>query len=76
MERALRILEEQFSGKGPLRMVELHAQCPDEAVRLSQGLTALFDCPDPFLAELSPVIGTHGGPGTLGVGVYAESLIR
>jgi DegV family protein with EDD domain len=75
VQRALQVLEERFEGQGLLRMMVLHAQCPDEAEQLAQSLREMFDCSDLYLAELSPVIGTHGGPGTLGVGAYAENLV-
>jgi len=73
--RALQVMAERFEGQGPLRMVVLHAQSPEEAEQLAQRVQERFDCSSLILGELSPVIGTHAGPGTVGLGGYAESLV-
>ena len=75
VRRALEVLAERFDGQGPLRLVVLHAQCPGEAEQLAQKMRELFTCASLDVAEISPVIGTHAGPGTLGLGGYAERLI-
>lgn len=75
VRRALEVLTERFDGQGPLRMMILHAQCPEEAEQLAQKVGELFTCTDLHLAEISPVIGTHAGPGTLGLSGYAERLV-
>jgi len=75
VRRALEVLTERFDGQGPLRMMVLHAQCPEEAEQLAQKVGELFTCTDLYMAEISPVIGTHAGPGTLGLSGYAERLV-
>ncbi|MEA3346082.1 MAG: DegV family protein [Chloroflexota bacterium] len=76
LRRALEMMRGRFNGQGPLRMAVLHAQCPEEAEQLVQRMKELFTCTDLYFAEINPVIGTHVGPGTLGVVGYPESLIR
>ena len=75
VRRALEVVAERFDGQGPLRMTVIHAQCPEEADELAQRMRDTFTCSNLHLAELSPVVGTHGGPGTLGLGGYAERLV-
>jgi len=75
VRRALEVLTERFDGQGSLRMMVLHAQCPEEAEQLADKVRELFTCTDLHLAEISPVIGTHAGPGTLGLSGYAERLV-
>jgi len=75
VQRALQVLAERFEGQGPLRLIVLHAECPEEAERLAQQVRETFTWTSLYLAEISPVIGTHGGPGTLGLGGYAERLV-
>lgn len=75
LRRALEVLEERFRGQDSLRMAVLHAQCPSEAEQLAQKVRERFGCMSPYLAEISPVIGTHCGPGTLGVAGYPERLV-
>ncbi len=45
-----------------------HIQAPDEAARLVARGRELFGTDPCFVSEVGPVIGTHVGPGLLGVG--------
>jgi DegV family protein with EDD domain len=47
-----------------------HAMVPAEAQELGEQLKAKLGCGEPFYTEIGPVIGTHTGPGVLGVAVY------
>jgi len=58
-------------GDAPVHAAVIHANTPDEAVRLQRQVRERFPCAELYLAELSPVIGTHAGPGTVGVAFYA-----
>jgi len=75
LRRALEVLAERFPEQDSFRMAVLHAQCPEEAEHLAQEVREQFGCPNPYMAEISPVIGTHCGPGTLGVAGYPEELV-
>lgn len=75
VRRALEVLAERFDGQGPLRLLVLHAECPEDAEQLAKRMREMLPCGSLHLAELSPVIGTHGGPGTLGLGGFAERLV-
>jgi DegV family protein with EDD domain len=75
VRRALEVLAERFDDQGPLRLLVLHAECLGEADQLAQRMRETLPCASLHLAELSPVVGTHGGPGTLGLGGYAERLV-
>ncbi len=45
-----------------------HIQAPDEAARLVERGREIFGTDPCFVSEVGPVIGTHVGPGLLGVG--------
>ena len=45
-----------------------HIQAPDEAARLVERGREMFGTDPCFVSEVGPVIGTHVGPGLLGVG--------
>jgi len=75
VRRALEVLAERFEGQGSLRLMVLHAECPEEAEQLAQRMREMLPCASLHLAELSPVVGTHGGPGALGLGGFAERLV-
>lgn len=55
-----------------LHAAVLHADAPGEAEALRQQIAARFDCAELYVAEFTPVMGAHTGPGLLGVAFYAE----
>lgn len=74
-ERMLEIMAQRLAEErddGVLRAAVVHADRLDEAVELKEQVQARFEPAELFLAELTPAIGTHVGPGTLGVGWYVE----
>jgi DegV family protein with EDD domain len=48
-----------------------HALVPEETADLAQEIQARLGCAAPFVSSLGPVIGTHTGPGVIGVAAYA-----
>jgi DegV family protein with EDD domain len=67
LERLMEIIDERSAGNSPLRMAEMHSNVPDQAQALLEHLQTRFEPEEIYLAELSPVIGTHVGPGTLAI---------
>ena len=55
-----------------LHAAVLHADAPEEAEALRQRIAQQFDCAELYVAEFTPVMGAHTGPGLLGVAFYAE----
>lgn len=76
VRRAMEVLRERFDGQGRLRLFVIHAECSEEANRLAQSMRDLLPRTSVRVAEISPVLGIHGGPGTLGVGGCAEELLQ
>jgi len=52
-----------------------HIQAPEEAARLAERGRDIFGSEPVMVAEIGPVIGTHVGPGLLGVGGLPSSLL-
>jgi DegV family protein with EDD domain len=48
----------------------INALVPEEAESLAQEAQARLACADPFVSSIGPVIGTHTGPGAIGVAAY------
>ena len=71
--RLLEVLEEQVRGKPNLRLAALHAAAEAEARELLGAATERLNPVETFLAEVSPVVGTHAGPGTVGI-AYCTDL--
>lgn len=71
LNRLLELVQESANGK-PVHAGVVHAQSPEEAEKLKVELQECVDCAEVDTYQLSPVIGTHVGPGTLGIAMYAE----
>jgi DegV family protein with EDD domain len=52
-----------------------HIQAAEQADRLVERGRELFGCDPVFVSEIGPVIGTHVGPGLLGVGGLPRTLL-
>lgn len=69
--RMLELTETHLDGNGPqAKAAVAHALVPDEAERVRLELMGMLGCSEPSVASLGPVIGTHTGPGMIGVAVY------
>jgi len=53
-----------------------HIQAPDVAERLVERGREIFGTEPLFVSELGPVLGTHVGPGMIGVGALPASFVR
>jgi DegV family protein with EDD domain len=69
VKRLLEITMEKAGGK-KAHVGILHANVPEEAETFKKELLANVDCDEIGIYPISPVIGTHAGPGTLGVVVH------
>lgn len=68
--RALeRIIQTAAGFQNVKRAAVGHTTTPDEAERLRERLAMAFPHIDVMLVRLGPVLGAHGGPGIVGVGV-------
>ncbi|MGB9898871.1 DegV family protein, partial [Thermanaerothrix sp.] len=74
IDRLLDLLDERVGGQSPLRFACLHANAPQEAEDLMERVRQRYPqerLVELVLAEVSPVIGTHTGPGTVGIAYMA-----
>jgi DegV family protein with EDD domain len=72
-ERMLAIMAQRLQedrSNGVLHAAVAHADRADEALELKQQVLSRFQPAEFYLTELTPAIGTHVGPGTLGLGWY------
>jgi DegV family protein with EDD domain len=70
-QRLITLVEENTSGK-PVHIGITHANAAQDVEEFSAEVSHRLDCREIFTVELSPVIGTHIGPGTIGISVYPE----
>jgi len=63
--RMLDLLEDHISGHTPIRLATVHANAESEAIALLETARQRFNPAESLVSPLSPVIGTHAGPGTV-----------
>jgi DegV family protein with EDD domain len=67
VQRMLDIASERLAGKSNIRLAVTHAQCEADANSLLESARARLNPVESMCCPLSPVIGTHAGPGTLAI---------
>jgi DegV family protein with EDD domain len=72
LNRLVEIVAEHLAGKRNIHIGVSHAKAPLEAAQLLEMASQRFNPIETLLTELSPVIGTHVGPGTLALAYYFE----
>jgi DegV family protein with EDD domain len=69
-DRLLELAAERLSGKQNIRLATVHANAREDAEALLARAAQKFNPVETVCSDLSPVIGTHTGPGTVGL-VYS-----
>ncbi|NMA92355.1 MAG: DegV family protein [Firmicutes bacterium] len=67
LKRMLELINEDFQHRKSLKMALVNAADEEGAIRLKSVLEAELDIGETFISAVGPVIGTHAGPGVLGV---------
>jgi DegV family protein with EDD domain len=60
---------------GADRFFVQHIQAPDQAEKLARRGEAIYGRPPELVSEMGPVIGTHAGPGLIGVTALRDELL-
>ena len=63
-------LVDHFGEGATVHAGTIGAACPERAQALAECLQKRFNCIEMVTTDLSPAIGTHVGPGTVGAAVY------
>jgi len=72
LQRLITLAEEQAKGQ-PVHAGIVHANAPQVAQEFREEVIQRLNCKEIFIVELSPVIGTHVGPGTIGIALYTDN---
>ena len=67
LARLLDVVEERLGGRKPVRLCAIHAASEQEARSLLESAVRRFGPVESFIADCSPVVGAHAGPGTVGL---------
>ena len=66
-DRMIEMVVEQCRGKSPVRLASLHANSAGDAHAILARAEALLNPVQSVFSEVSPAVGTHTGPGTVGL---------
>jgi DegV family protein with EDD domain len=72
IDKLIEIMAGEVTKSSPLHVSVLHGDVPEEAEQLKQRVASQFQCAEIITSQITPVIGTHTGPGTLGLAYYNE----
>jgi len=70
--RLLEIIENELEGRQGIHIAALHADAEDEAKMLLEQLQSRFNFAEVVIGPVSPVVGAHTGPGTVGIAYWTE----
>jgi DegV family protein with EDD domain len=65
--------EESLGGNSMAELAVIDVGCRKDSQVVADRARERFDLSEVYLAPVSPVIGTHAGPGTIGLSFYAEA---
>ena len=71
MERMVDLVVQHIGGRTPVRLATLHANAEAEARTALEAAVLQLQPIETIFASVSPVIGTHAGPGTIGLAFMA-----
>ena len=71
LERLVELVEDRIGGRKPVRLATLHANASEEARELLAQANRRIESAENIFTEVSPVVGTHTGPGTVGLAFMA-----
>lgn len=70
-DRVLELCIEKVNNRTPVRLATLHANAADEAKALLARAEQALKPVESIFTEVSPTVGTHAGPGTVGLAFMA-----
>ena len=71
-DRVIELVAEKCAGKSNIRLATLHTNAEANAKSVLEKASAKLNAVESILSEVSPSIGTHMGPGTVGLAYCAD----
>jgi fatty acid-binding protein DegV len=65
LERVVELAVERIADRKPVRLAAVHANAEAEAASLLEAACVQLNPVETFCCPLSPVVGSHAGPGTV-----------
>lgn len=70
LEKIASLARGRYEEKGPINLAVFHATALEEAFLLKERILAQAECSEVMVAEFTPVMGLHTGPGLVGASFY------
>jgi DegV family protein with EDD domain len=70
LETILNLVKQKTNGATNLHLAVMHGEISDDLSKFEKIVTDRFKTVELLRAEITPVIGTHTGPGALGIAYY------
>jgi len=70
-ERVIALIQQEIAGRTPVRLATLHANAEADARGILDAGAAVVHPVETVFTCVSPVVGTHAGPGTVGLAYMA-----
>ncbi len=74
MAKILKIIRAEHQTRGLWEYAIVHAAAPERAAEYAERLSRLTGKKPAYITELTPVVGVHNGPGTVGIGVCYDPV--
>jgi DegV family protein with EDD domain len=71
-DRMIELVAEKVKGKANIRVATLHANAAEDAQAVLSKARQEFNPIESIFAEVSPTVGTHTGPGTVGLAYMSD----
>lgn len=71
ISRMLDLIEKQVAGKENIRIAPFHARCEEDLIAMEAEAVERFHPVEVIRSEVSPMIGSHTGPGTISMAYMA-----
>jgi DegV family protein with EDD domain len=71
LDRILELAGERIAGRAPVRVATVHANAEAEALSLLDAARTRLNPIETYCCPLSPVVGSHAGPGTVALNYMA-----
>ena len=71
LNRVIELVEQRIAGREPVRMATLHVNAAEDAHKILEKAEERFNAIESIFSGVSPVVGTHAGPGTVGLAYMA-----
>jgi len=72
LQRMVELMAQEMSGYRQVHAAVLHARVEEEAQAVAAQAQAAMPCKEFFISEIGPALGTHAGPGVVGLAAYGD----